>query len=331
MPRAVGTDVIELEYDERGQGIPLLLVSGLGGQLVDWPDGFLDILDGLGFRVIRFDNRDVGLSSRVDTADAPDLPAAYRELAAGRPVSAPYLLSDMANDAIAVLDALEIAAAHVLGVSMGGMIAQTMAIDHPNRVLSLISIMSTTGNRAVGGATPAAAAILIEPQSTDRAVAIEQAVTAEAVMGGPFTPRDPAAIAEQTARSFDRSPAGPGVTRQLIAILASGDRTPALSAVSAPSLVIHGDADPLIDISGGRATAAAIPGARFTSVAGMGHALRPDVWQPVAELIAEHLRSVAAERPVAPADPDQVAGQGVIAASGPPGGPSTWAGSPGAS
>jgi pimeloyl-ACP methyl ester carboxylesterase len=267
---------LTIEYETTGDRADpaMLLVMGLGAQLIYWPDGFCRALADRGFFVIRYDNRDVGLSSRLDSAGVPDLGA----LMQGKGDS-PYHLSDMAADGIGLLDALGLEAAHVVGASMGGMIAQHMALEHPARVLSLCSIMSTpTGRMDADAPTPEANAVLLRPAPAGRDEAIDASLEAAKVIGSPGFPVDEAAVRDRAARSFDRGfyPVGP--MRQFAAILATGDWSARLKALDVATLVIHGDADPLIRPSWGRKTAEAIPGARFLAIPGMGHDLPEGAW-----------------------------------------------------
>ena len=275
---------IELEYRVDGdpRGRPLLLVLGLGAQLVWLEDGFVTTLAGRGFLVASFDNRDVGLSSRLPGAK-PDFAAIW----SGDLRSLAYTLEDMAADAAGVLDALGWPAAHVAGISLGGMVAQLLAIHHPGRVLSLASIMSTTGDRRVGRPSAEGATVLTTPMAAQREAHLEQAVAnARALGAGSGYPFEPERIRRAAARAFDRSYDPAGVGRQLAAAMGAADRTAALASVRVPTLVVHGDADRLIDVSGGEATAAAIPGARLLKVPGLGHELPPGVWDLLADAIA---------------------------------------------
>jgi pimeloyl-ACP methyl ester carboxylesterase len=261
---------------------PVLLVMGLATQMLAWPDEFCADIASRGHHVIRFDNRDVGLSTHLDGAPPPDLAAAL----AGDTSSASYTLADMAADTVGLLDALGIDSTHLVGASMGGMIAQTVAIEHPGRVRSLTSIMSTTGDRAVGAATREAVQVLLAPAARTREEAIERTVETMRVIGSPGYDRDEAWIRDRAGRAYDRAHDPHGVLRQLLAIAASPDRTPALARIRVPTLVIHGADDPLIDVSGGRATAAAIPGAELVVIEGMGHDLPRALWPRIAGLIA---------------------------------------------
>ncbi len=281
---------VELYYETFGQpgDEPLLLVSGLGGQCVSYDVEFCQRFVELGFFVIRFDNRDVGLSSKLDefTPHLKDVAAALRE---GRAADVPYRLSDMAADAIAVLDALDVERAHVAGVSMGGMIVQQLAIDHASRLRSMTSIMSTTGDRDVGQASPEVAALFYAPPGQDRATVIARSQTLQRLTSP--TAFDPDRVAQRVGDAFDRCFCPRGVARQLAAVMASGSRTQSLRSVDVSTLVIHGDADALIDISGGVGTAQCIPGARFLAIAGMGHDLAPRDWATIVEAISDHARS----------------------------------------
>jgi pimeloyl-ACP methyl ester carboxylesterase len=276
---------ITLEYETAGDpsGPPLLLIMGLGGQLVAWDDGFVATLVDRGFHVIRFDNRDVGRSTWFDEAGVPDIGAAI----AGN-LKPAYVLSDMADDAAGLLDALGFSAAHILGVSMGGMIAQSLVIGHPHRVRTLTSIMSTTGEPSVGQPHPEAMVALLVLPPPDRDAAIEQGVKMWRVIGSPGFPFREDRIRERTAIAYDRGFNPGGTARQMVAILGSPDRTPALGSVSAPTLVVHGESDILVDPSGGRATAAAVPGAELWTVPGMGHDLPLELWDQVADRVAAH-------------------------------------------
>jgi pimeloyl-ACP methyl ester carboxylesterase len=264
----------------------VLLVMGLGGQLLGWREGFCQALVERGHFVVRYDNRDVGLSTHLDDAPQPDFPA----LLAGDPSSAAYDLSDMADDAVALLDHLGLGAAHVVGASLGGMIAQTLAVDHPERVLSLTSIMSTTGDPAVGQASQAAMAALLAPPAASREEAMERSLLSSRVLGSPGYPADPEEVRRQTADAWDRDHDPAGVNRQLAAAYVSGDRTSRLAALDVPTLVLHGSDDPLINVSGGRATADAVPGAELLVIDGMGHDLPEALWPQVADAIAALVR-----------------------------------------
>jgi pimeloyl-ACP methyl ester carboxylesterase len=288
MPRARANG-IELEYDTRGDpaGPPLLLVMGLGGQLIAWDDAFCDLLADEGFWVVRYDNRDVGLSTKFEAT--PDFSA----LLSGDRSSVPYLLADMAEDAAGLLDALDVSAAHVVGVSMGGMIAQNLAIAHPDRVLTLTSIMSTTGDPAVGAPHPEALSVLLSRPPSGREAVIEHDLTNTRVIASPGVPFDEERERRRATASYDRCFCPEGTARQFAAILASPDRTASLRQLGVQTLVVHGADDPLIDASGGRATAAAIPGAALVVIPGMGHDLPVPLWPDLVAHISAHVRAHA--------------------------------------
>jgi pimeloyl-ACP methyl ester carboxylesterase len=281
----VGPSGIEVAYERIGdpQAPPVLLIMGAGAQLVAWPDGFCAALTDRGFQVIRFDNRDSGRSSHFPDGPVPDLQSAL----AGDLSSASYTLSDMAADAIGLLDALGIASAHVVGASMGAMIGQTMAIEYPDRVRSLTSMMSTTGDPAVGQPDLKALASLAGPPPQTRQEVMESQVRAFRVVGSPGYELDEAAVAERAGLAYDRDHDPAGTMRQFVAAVASGDRTARLRSVRVPTLVIHGTSDPMFDVSGGRATAAAIPGAELIVIDGMGHNFPPGLWDELTSRIAE--------------------------------------------
>ena len=285
---------VELHYDTFGLPThpPLLLVSGLGSQCITFVDDLCERFVAAGFFTIRFDNRDVGLSTKFAEV-RPDHGAVVGALRAGQRPDVPYLLSDMAADGVAVLDALGIDAAHVLGVSMGGMIAQTMAIEHPDRLLSLTSVMSTTGDRSVGRPSPEANELLFTPAGPTVQDAVDRMILGARTYGSPDHV-DPDRLAAIATASYERCFHPEGTARQLMAITASGDRTEALRAVEVPTLVIHGDRDGLVDVSGGIATAEAIPGARLAILEGMGHDLPPAYWDRIVELVAEHAATSSA-------------------------------------
>ncbi|MBU2665067.1 alpha/beta fold hydrolase [Actinoplanes bogorensis] len=278
--RANGIDV---RYETLGEpGDPaLLLVMGLGAQLVDWPAEFCAALASRGFHVVLFDNRDAGLSTAFDELPQPDPAAIF----GGDQATVPYLLSDMAADAAGLLKELGIARAHVVGASMGGMIAQQLTIDHPGLVSSLCSIMSTTGDRTVGHPTPEAMAALMRPPATTREEILAGAIASSRVIGSPAYPASEEWLQERAAAKFERSFRPQGTQRQYAAILAAPDRTAALGGVTAPTLVIHGEADPLINVSGGRATAAAVPGSELIVIPGMGHDLPKPLWPQIIDAI----------------------------------------------
>ncbi len=272
---------IDIEYVTEGDpsNPALLLVMGLGAQLITWPQGFVDGLRDRGFFVIRFDNRDCGLSTKFE--GTPE----FTSLFLGDPMSAPYRVEDMADDAAALLTELGVASAHVVGASMGGMITQALVIHHPDQFLSACSIMSTTGDRSVGAPTGEAMTALLRPVATSRDEAIAASVQGSRVIGSPGYPVDDAVLRQRAGEAYDRSYCPDGTARQLAAVLASPDRTEGLRGVRLPFLVLHGEADPLVTLSGGQATAAAVPGSMLITYPGMGHDLPEALWASVTDAI----------------------------------------------
>jgi pimeloyl-ACP methyl ester carboxylesterase len=293
--RGIGPAGIDIAFECSGdpQAPPVLLIMGLGAQMLGWPDGFCGALADRGTHVIRFDNRDIGLSTHMTDAPVPDVGAAL----AGDRSSASYTLSDMAGDTVGLLDALGLRNVHIVGASMGGMIAQTLAIEHPARIRSLTSIMSTTGDPAVGQATRTAMAALLSPPAASREQAIERTLAIVRVIGSPAFELDEPELRRRTGLAYDRSNDPVGVARQLVAIAASGDRTTALHRVSVPTLVLHGADDPLVNVSGGRATAQAIAGAELTVFDGMGHDFPRDLWAEIARRVGNHVQRADAATP----------------------------------
>jgi pimeloyl-ACP methyl ester carboxylesterase len=263
---------------------PLVLVMGLGTQMIAWDTRFCEDLAGRGFHVVRFDNRDTGRSTRLDGAPVPRL----REIMLRRILRPAYKLADMALDTVGLMDVLGFERAHVVGVSMGGMIAQTVAARHPSRVRSLTSIMSNTGALLTGQPALKTYPVLLGAAPTDREGYIEHAAKSWTLIGSPGFERDELELREMLALSFDRGASPAGTARQLGAIIASGDRRRELRAVRAPTLVIHGEADKLVSPSGGRATARAIKGARLITIPGMGHDLPQPAWPQIIGAIADH-------------------------------------------
>ncbi|MFZ5725192.1 MAG: alpha/beta fold hydrolase [Pseudomonadota bacterium] len=287
---------IDITYEDKGpkDAPAILMVMGLGGQLTLWPDEFVAALNDRGFRTIRYDNRDVGLSTRFDAAGVPNLKWMFVKAAIGLPVRPAYTLADMAADGIGLLDHLGIGRAHVVGVSMGGMIAQHIAARHPDRLLSLTSIMSTTGNRRLPRARKEAMqALANRPMSGDREALIAYSVNAARVIGSPGYPPDEERLQRRVRTDFERGWYPPGFARQMAAIVADGDRRPMLRTIKAPTLVIHGEDDPLVPLAGGRDTANNIAGARLMAVPGMGHDLPLALVDTLADAIAEHIGAVA--------------------------------------
>lgn len=283
----IGPDHLDIVYRRHGNPTDpaAILIMGLAAQLVNWATEFIDALTCRGLQVIVFDNRDAGRSTHLDDAVAADLPAVQ----GGDFSTVTYTLSDMAADTVGLMDHLDITAAHLVGVSMGGAIAQTIAIEYPDRTLSLTSMMSTTGAPGKGEIDPdAMAALFGGPPVTTREEEIARAVRGAAVVGSPAYPPDPAVIARRAGVAFDRDHDAAAIARTAVATVASGDRTAALSKLAVPVLVIHGLADKMCDPSGGRATAAAIPGARLELIDGMGHDVPAPLYQRFADLIAEN-------------------------------------------
>jgi pimeloyl-ACP methyl ester carboxylesterase len=279
---------VEIYYETFGDPArpALLLVNGLGSQCINYRAEWCSMFAERGFFTIRFDNRDVGLSTKFDHVKT-DMAGVLAALSEGREPVVAYRLADMANDAVAVLDELGIEKTHIMGVSMGGMIVQQVAIDHPDRLLSLTSVMSSTGDRDVGQPTPEAFAILTGPPATDRASAIERHLAGIRTFGSPAH-YDEERHTAYAGEAFDRCFNPGGVGRQMVGIMASGSRSEGLRSVAVPALVMHGDADTLVDISGGRRTAERIPGARFEVMEGMGHDYPPAYWERWVDLVAEH-------------------------------------------
>ena len=294
MPRATLPSGIELEYVTAGDPTdpPLLVVNGYTSQLVSWPQGYIDRLVGQGLFVIRFDNRDVGLSTKLDgrrVSPGAVLSASLK----GEPLpDVPYTLSDMAADGIGLLDALGIDRAHIVGNSMGGMIVQTMAIEHPDRIASVTSVMSSTGDPRVGAPTSEARDALLAPPPADREAFIE-ASQASLVWASKRYP-DPAWLRTNAATQYDRCFYPEGATRQLAAIYASGDRSAGLAALEVPMLVIHGRDDTLITLQGGERTAELVAGSKLLVLADMGHDHPAPLWPVLAEAIGGHVRTTAA-------------------------------------
>lgn len=283
---AIATPAVELEFLAEGpeQGPPLLLIMGLGVPLSRWPQALCDRLVALGYRVIRFDNRDAGLSTHLEQAPVPDLAGALQR---GMAPQVPYTLDDMAADAVALLDGLGVAKAHVAGASMGGAIAQILAARWPERVRSLTCIMSSSGNPALPPPTPAAATALFAPLPADRS---EDSIVADGMrryraVASPAYPQPEEALAAMLREEYRRSFDPRGLARQLGAILASGDRRPLLATITAPTVVLHGADDPLIPPACGQDVAENIPGAELRLVPGMGHDFPPELAATLAAAI----------------------------------------------
>jgi pimeloyl-ACP methyl ester carboxylesterase len=269
---------------------PLLLVMGLASQMLLWDEDFCELLAAQGFWVIRFDNRDIGRSTILRDARVPQ----RWQLVTRDRRGAAYSLDEMADDAAGLLDDLKIPAAHVVGASMGGMIAQLLAINHPDRVLSLVSIMSTTGNRRVGRPHPRMAMRLLRKARRDREGYIEDHLATYRAIGSAGFDFEEEHKRERAGRCFDRGIHPAGSARQTAAVVSASDRTPSLQRLDVPTTVIHGDADPLVNVSGGRATAQAIPGAKLMILPGMGHDLPRELWPQIIEAIVQNTAAAAA-------------------------------------
>ncbi len=288
MPKAKANN-IELDYETFGDpsAKPLLLVMGLGAQRIRWDELLIDKIVKRGFYVITFDNRDIGLSTKFEEAGVPDIMKAATAGMKGEKVDAPYLLKDMADDAVGLLDALGIEKAHICGASMGGMIVQEIAINHPSRVLSLTSIMSTTGAPGLPPAKPQAMQILMKPAPQEREASIEASIEAGRVLYGSF-PYDEEKARKLAGINYDRSFYPQGMGRQMLAIMASGDRTEKLASVKVPTLVMHGKDDPLVLVECGIATSEAIPGSELLLIEKMGHSTPPEAWPQIVNAIVSN-------------------------------------------
>ena len=293
MPR-LSANGIEVEYETFGdpKAAPLLLIGGLGSQLISWDESFCERLRDRGFYVIRYDNRDSGLSTKMDAAGEPDLIAAFT----GNPDPA-YQLDDLADDAVGVLDALEIQAAHIVGASMGGYISQLVAINHPDRVLSLTSIMSGPAFSEAVPPTPEGLVVLTKVPPDTREGRIDFAIWIRKVVAGSGDPVDEKSERRRAERAYDRSYYPVGANRQLVAILAAHDRLEALTRIRVPTLVIHGLDDVLIPIENGRMVAAAVPDARLVEFETMGHNVPERFWPQVLDAIAENARQATVLQP----------------------------------
>ena len=292
---------ITIEYASEGDANAetILLIMGLGAQMTRWPPAFRQKLVERGYRVIHYDNRDVGLSEKFEAAGVPDMAAVVQALAKREKPPVAYTLAEMAGDAVGLLDALGVKKAHIVGASMGGMIAQLVAADYPDRVLSLTSIMSTTGNPELPRSSPEAIAVLNnrgpDPRE-DLEGFIAHSLASNKVIASPAYPADPAALRERTIADFKRAFYPVGFQRQYAGVIASPDRRPKLKTIMAPTVVIHGEADPLVPLAGGQDTAANIPGAELRVIAGMGHDIPVELYDEIVDGIM-----VAVERSKTPA------------------------------
>jgi len=281
-----GCNGIDIVYDTFGDHTlpPMVLIMGLGSQMILWEDDFCSQLSDRGFWVIRFDNRDVGRSSKLDHLGIPD----FRALFSGSNTDVPYTLVDMAEDTIGLLDALGIYKAHIIGASMGGMIAQVMAIEHPQRLRSLTSIMSSTGDPCLPQPRPEAMQVLYRPYPADRDSFMKIFIDTWTVLGGDHLPMEYERISKLAGISFERGVYPAGNARQLAAIISSGSRKAMLESVKIPTLVIHGDADPLLPSECGIDTSRSIPGSTLKIIPGMGHALPHTIWNDIIDNISKH-------------------------------------------
>ena len=288
MPKA-NVNNIEIYYDTFGEpsAKPLLLIMGFGVQMILWDEEFCRMLAERGHYVIRYDNRDIGLSTKLDEFETPDFLKAYGKFLKGEEVHAPYTMDDLANDAIGLLDALQIDKAHVCGCSMGGIIAQVFAINHPSRILSLTSMMSTTGNPELPPLNPEAVKLFLLPIPTKREAYIKDHVKRERFNNGSMIPFDEDRARSYAARAYDRCFYPPGNARQILTLLTSGNRKPALTSVKIPALIIHGANDPLVSIEAAHDLVDAIPDAELLIIEGMGHGLPQEKWTQIVEGIAK--------------------------------------------
>lgn len=282
---------IEICYQSLGDPAspPLVLIAGLGAQLINWRDDFCGRFVGRGYRVIRFDNRDVGLSSKFDAAGVPDIGRLTRAKEKGEPVSAPYSIQDMAQDTVELLDSLRIDSAHFLGSSMGGRIAQMIAIHHPKRIRTLTCVMSSMGEPGYPSPDPDALSLLFEPAPGDREGYIQYMLRVARVLAGRMPP-DESLVEERAGRAFDRSFNREGVGRQLAALTVTGGARGQLRSIRTPTLVIHGSDDPLIPVDCAKDMADTIPDSKLLIIDGMGHGLSdtPELWPRVIDAVSRH-------------------------------------------
>jgi pimeloyl-ACP methyl ester carboxylesterase len=288
----VRTNGIEIAYDSFGAAgaPPLILIMGFTMPMIAWDEKFCEQLALRGYRVIRFDNRDIGHSTWLEDAGVPDIGKIGMAVMQGQPVDVPYLLSDMAGDVAGLMDALKVGPAHIVGMSMGGMIAQSMAIHHPQRTRTFTSFSSSMWilDPALPQLTPEASEVMLTAIPLDREGFIAGTLKAWRFMGGTVMPIDEPFLRERARRVFERGVSRAGLTRQMAAIMASGSRREALRSLRLPALVLHGDADPLVPVAHGIATAETIPGAKLHIVTGMGHDIPPAAWPELVEAIARH-------------------------------------------
>jgi len=282
---------IQIEYDTFGaiSSPALLLIMGGGSQMIYWEVEFCELLAKNGLFVIRFDNRDIGLSTKFENAGVPDMMAAMR----GEPVNPPYTVEDMADDAVGLLDALGIEKAHICGASVGGMIAQVISYRHPERVTSLTSIMSSTGNPELPQIKPDVLAEVYKPVPDEREAYIEHHVNMWRTLWSPGFPFDEKRLRSLMAESFDRSYYPQGMSRQGAAVLAHGYQKSSISSIKVPTLVIHGDKDPFMSVEGGKETAQLISGAKLVIIDGMGHDMPKEAWSTIIDAISNHTKQAS--------------------------------------
>ncbi|MDB4264638.1 alpha/beta fold hydrolase [bacterium] len=293
----VEANSIQIEYETFGEpdSPALLLIIGIIGQLTFWDEKLCQQLAQQGHYVIRFDNRDAGLSSKIEEAGVPDIMKTIKKQMKGETIKVPYTIEDMADDAVGLLDALGIEKAHICGMSMGGMIAQTIAINYPKRVLSLISIYSNTGDPEEPQSESKARKFLLAPQTEEREAYIEKGIIFFSTISGPGFPYDEKWLRNFVAQSYDRAYNPEGVARQFVAILAQKNRRPELKSLSTPALIIHGADDPLVLVECGKNTAADIPGAELMIIDGMGHDLpHGGAWPKIRDAIAGFTQKIGA-------------------------------------
>jgi len=298
MPR-INANSLAIEFETFGEpdAKPLLLVMGLGAQMIAWDENFCQQLADAGHFVIRYDNRDVGLSTYFDDHGVPDFKELAVELMTKGSVEVPYTLDDMAMDGISLLDELGIEQAHICGASLGGMIVQAMAINHGNRILSMTSIMSTTGNPDLPPAHPEAMEALTSERADDPQHAMNRAVEVSKIIGSTGFERDEERIRTKALESYDRAYYPDGVTRQMAAVMAHGDRRPGLNQLQLPCLVIHGDIDPLVPVTGAHDTHQNVPGAELMIIEGMGHDMPKGAWHQIVEGITSLTHQANATAP----------------------------------
>lgn len=288
----VSANGIDIAYDEVGDETApaIVLIMGLGTQMIAWPEAFCAALADRGFRVVRFDNRDIGLSTKIESAPPVDLATAIARAMTGKPINPPYTLNDMAADTIGLMDVLGIKRAHIVGASMGGMIAQIIAAHHQGRTRSLTSIMSSSGDPKLPPATAEAMAALLAPRPgiEDREKAIQHGMSVYRAIGSPGFPTPGPELRAKVERALDRSYYPNGVGRQFLAILASGSRVEMLRCINVPTLVIHGADDPLVPVEAGEDTAKHIAGANLKIIPGMGHDLATGLVPVLVDAIADH-------------------------------------------